>query len=89
MTFQVALMEEQGVTFAIVEVEPHVLYNRGRAYSGALGFVRYFPGKPIILMARDSRGMPTYWGYDENDDIVDFLSGLHISQIPLKEYTVN
>lgn len=86
MTFQGALIEEQGVTFAIAIVKPHVLYNRGTAHSCALGFVRYFPGRPIVLMAQDSRGIPTYWG---RPDIVDFLSGLHISQIPWKEYTVN
>jgi len=45
-----------------------------------------FPGLPIILMAQDGRGVPTYWG---RKDIVAFLAKLHVPQIPWKEYTIS
>ena len=40
---------------------------------------------PIVLMAQNSRGVPTYYG---RTDIVNFLRKVHPSRIPWKEYTV-
>jgi hypothetical protein len=83
--FQGAVIKEQGVTFAIVVVKPSVLQVRSTSENFAGSMSRYFPGLPIILMAQDSRGRPSYWG---RTDIVNFLSHISISQIPWKEYTV-
>lgn len=83
---QGAVIKEQGVTFAIVIVKQHVLQSQSGAQEAAQAFRAYFPGLPLILMAQDSRGIPTYWG---RRDIVDFLAKIHISQIPWKEYTFN
>jgi hypothetical protein len=38
---------------------------------------------PIILMAQDPFGVPTYYG---RKDIVAFLANLDVSQIPWQEY---
>lgn len=86
MRFQGAVIREQGVTFAIVIVKTHVLQNRIEANDLALQFGDVFPGMPVILMAQDSRGVPTYYG---RDDIVKFLARVHIRQIPWKEYTLS
>jgi hypothetical protein len=86
MKFQGAVIKEQGVTFAIVIVESSVLSSQSARESAAQSFSPFFPGIPIILMAQDSRGIPTYSG---RKDIVNFLANIHISQIPWKEYTVN
>ena len=45
-----------------------------------------FPNTPIILMAQDNKGVPTYQG---RKDIVNFLVNIDINQIPWKEYTVS
>jgi hypothetical protein len=86
MKIEGAVIKEQGVTFAIVVVKQYVIQSRTESEEAARGFAFYFPGIPIILMAQDSRGIPTYWG---RKDIVNFLANLHVSQIPWKEYTFN
>lgn len=83
---QGAVIKEQGVTFAIVIVKRHILQSQLESQKTVQAFVPYFPGLPIILMAQDSLGTPTYWG---RTDIVNFLANIHISQIPWKEYTFN
>ncbi|MBW9248527.1 MAG: hypothetical protein GJU72_05500 [Acidithiobacillus ferriphilus] len=83
---QGAVIKEQGVTFAIVIVKQHILQSQSESTKTAQAFMPYFPGLPIILMAQDDRGIPTYWG---RKDIVSFLANTHISQIPWKEYAFN
>ncbi len=85
MQFEGAVIKEQGVTFAIVIVKPHVLNSSSQTEQTRRGFAGYFPGLPIILMAQDSRGIPTYQG---RKDIIGFLSNIHVSRIPWKKYTV-
>jgi hypothetical protein len=84
MQFEGAKVTEQGVTFGIVIVRPHVLSStQERAGARALG-TRVFGRIPIILMAQDSRGVPTYQG---RRDIVRFLSEISFERIPWKKYT--
>ena len=85
MSFDGAVVKEQGVTFAIVVVKPHVLNTNSSCDEARQSFSRYFPRMPIILMAQDSRGIPKYQG---KKDIVNFLSNVHPSRIPWKTYTV-
>lgn len=84
MTFDAAVIKEQGVTFSVVVVKSSAL-NSSNKERVRDDYSRYFPRMPIILMAQDSRGIPTY---DGRKDIVQFLANLHISQIPFKRYTV-
>jgi hypothetical protein len=85
MQLQGAIIKEQGQHFAVVIVKPQVINSIERDQVRQ-GFSKYFPGMPIILMAQNSRGMPTYYG---RKDIVAFLSKLHISQIPWKRFSFN
>lgn len=84
MQFEGALIKEQGVTFAIVVVKSHVLDSSSESENARRGFQPVFPGVPIILMAQDSRGIPTYLG---RPDIVKFLANVSISRIPWKKYS--
>lgn len=84
MQFDGAVIKEQGVTFAIVIVKPHIL-NSSEREDVRNSFRSVFPGVPIILMAQDSRGTPTYHG---RKDIVNFLANVHPSRIPWKRYTI-
>lgn len=84
MKLHAALTKEQGVTFAVVVVKSHVLANKQECASSTIAFSRYFPGVPIILMAQDVRGRPTYYG---RPDIVRFLARVPMQALPWKEYT--
>lgn len=86
MKFEGAVIKEQGVTFAIVVVKPNVLNSGIECESVRRGFCSVFPGMPIVLMAQDTRGIPTYQG---RPDIVKFLSKVHPSRIPWKQYNYN
>ena len=86
MQFEGAVIKEQGITFAIVIVKPHVLNNQTEAQNAISSFRIFFPGMPIILMAQDSFGRPTYLG---RTDIVRFLSGISLSRIPWQRYTAS
>ena len=81
-----AVVKEQGVTFAIIVVKKYILDLRAKAQETARSFSRFFPGIPIILMAQDERGIPTYLG---RRDIVRFLANIDHQRIPWKEYTVS
>ena len=85
MKFQGAVIKEQGVTFAVVVVKMHVINNASEAQRAIHSFNPIFPGLPIILMAQDSSGIPTYYG---RTDIVKFMASVPIDAVPWKEYRV-
>lgn len=60
MTFQGSLIKEQGIEFAIVIVKSHVLSSPNIREEVREDFSRFFPRVPIILMTRDSCGIPKY-----------------------------
>lgn len=78
--FQGAMVKEQGVTFAVVIVKQHVLNNHSEAKRLISGFQhRVFGTIPIVLMAQDARGVPSYYG---RQDIARFLSRVPLEAIP-------
>jgi hypothetical protein len=85
MTFQGAVIREQGVTFAIVIVKKHVIDSSSEAGRSIAAFQPVFPGLPVVLMAQDHQGTPTYYG---RQDIARFLASVPLEAIPWKEYTV-
>jgi hypothetical protein len=86
MTFQGSVVTEQGQTFGIVIVAHHVLQNTDEADGMRAFGKRAFGLMPIVLMAQDSHGTPTYVG---REDIVKFLASIDFRRIPWKEYTIN
>ena len=86
MKFQGALIKEQGLTFAVIVVKKSVVDNRLNAQAAIQSFQSVFPGRPIVLMAQDSRGVPTYFG---RPDISKFLARVPMSAIPWQEYTMS
>lgn len=83
MTFEGAVIREQGVTFAIVVVKESALSTLSSAGELINSFRPLFPQLPIVLMAQDWRGTPKYVG---RTDIVRFLASIHPSRIPWKKY---
>jgi hypothetical protein len=86
MQFDGALIKEHGMSFAVVVVKPSTLDNSTPREEARQGFTNYFSGVPIILMAQNNRGVPTYHG---RNDIVKFLANIHPSRIPFKRYSAN
>jgi hypothetical protein len=86
MRFQGAVIREQGQTFAVVVVQRHVIDNQSEATDAIAGFRPVFPGLPVVLMAQDGSGRPTYYG---RQDISRFLASVPMRAIPWREYTLN
>ncbi len=86
MQLQGAVIREQGVTFAVVVVQRHVVEDRLSASQAVGQFGTVFPGMPVVLMAQDSRGAPTYYG---RQDIARFMASVPLRAIPWRTYTVN
>jgi hypothetical protein len=85
MKIQGAVIKEQGVTFAVVIVKKTVIDNSSEANSAIAAFRPIFPGVPLVLMAQDHRGVPTYYG---RQDIARFMANVPLHIIPWKEYTI-
>jgi hypothetical protein len=84
MRFQGAVIREQGQTFAVVVVQRHVVDNRSTAIDAISGFQPVFPGVPVVLVAQDELGRPTYYG---RQDISRFLANVPVRAIPWREPT--
>lgn len=86
MQFQGAVIKEQGITFAVVIVKSQILNNHSEANQLIGSFQQsVFGSIPVVLMAQNSRGVPTYYG---RRDIANFLSQVPLQAIPWKEYTI-
>lgn len=86
MRFQGALVREQGITFGIIVVKPYVLHDSSLADSMRQLGAQAFGLVPIVLMAQNANGIPTYQG---RGDIVRFLARVPMQAIPWKQYTLN
>lgn len=78
-----SIVEEQGVTFAIVLVKDYATQTPAEAAKTREAFQVYFPGMPLILASQDHRGVFSYQG---RDDIVRLLATIDPARIPWKEY---
>ena len=85
MSFDGAVIREQGVTFALVVVKSHIVQNRFDAGKAISAFQPHFPGMPIVLVGQNSRGIPTYYG---RPDIARFMANIPMRAVPWKTYTV-
>jgi hypothetical protein len=85
MRVQGAVIREQGLTFAVVIVKPHVVQNSTEAAETIQAFTPVF-GVPVVLMAQDSQGRPTYRG---RPDIARFMASVPLRTVRWKEYTIH
>lgn len=80
-----AVLREQGVSFAVVIVKPQVVQNSVEAMSAIASFTPVFR-VPVLLMAQDAGGRPTYFG---RNDLARFMSRVPLSAVPWRKYTIN
>ena len=86
MQFEGALVKERNTTFGIVIVKSYILSNKTEADKLIASFQeQIFVGIPVVLMAQDTKGTPTYYG---RKDIVNFLAHIPLASIPWKQYTL-
>jgi hypothetical protein len=85
MVIHGAVIQEKGVNFAVVVVQPQVLANRAGVQKTVDGLKPIFSGLPIVLMAQNENGKPVFCG---RSDLVEFLAGLTVQQIPWQRYEV-
>ena len=78
-----AVVRERGKTFVIIIVKRYVINSRFQANETIEAFQNEFQNIPIILMAQDHRGTPTYYG---RHDIVNILKNVPVECIPWKIY---
>lgn len=84
MSFDAALVREQGVTFAVVAVKSHIVASESSRRDALVAFRPHFPAVPLLLMAQDARGRPTYWG---RPDIVRFLANVPVHALPWRRFS--
>jgi hypothetical protein len=84
-TFEAAIVKRQGVTFAIVAVSKQILDHKIVAGETKKKLKPLFNNLPIVLMAQDADGTPTFYG---RKDLVRFLTRVKLKDVPWKEYTI-
>jgi hypothetical protein len=85
MTFDAALVREQGQTFAVVAVRRGIIDNTVEAESARESFASAFDYVPIVLMEQGFRGRPRYFG---RPDIVRFLANVDFRRLPWKKWSL-
>jgi hypothetical protein len=82
----VALIKEQGVSFAVVVVRRYVMRgSTGQKDELRTTFSSEFGGVPVVLMSQDGRGIPTYYG---RPDLVRWLKNQYVELLPWREFTL-
>ena len=83
MRFQGAVIRDRAATFAVVIVKPHTLRSAHEATRAQLTFAPAFSGMPIVLMAQDPTGAPSFHG---RRDLVAFMSKVNLDAVRWREY---
>lgn len=85
MTFDGAVVKEQGITFGIMVVKRHILADTTRRDQLVSQASRVFGGIPTVLMAQQ-QGRARYYG---RPDIVRFMANVPLAAVPWKRYQLN
>ncbi len=86
MKFQGAVVEEQGIRFAIVKVSSDTFDIPGRARDKMVSFQRLFPNMAVVFMAEESGKAPNFYG---RPDVVRVMMGTDMDGISWQEYTLD
>lgn len=83
MTFEGAVIREQGITFGVMVVKPSVFADSSRRDALVTQASNAFGGLPTVLMAQTSRGQARYYG---RTDIARFMANVPLSSVPWQRY---
>lgn len=76
--WQIALVKEQGINFAVASVKDHVIQNRSEA-ENLISALRVRLGQPVVLLGAQQHRL---YG---RPDIVRFLSNIDPSRLPWRQ----
>jgi hypothetical protein len=78
-----SVMTEQGITFAVVQVQAYKVETPQEAEETIRAYAPLFPGMPVVVMAIGKEAGPTYWG---RDDLANFMARVHPSSVEWRCY---
>lgn len=79
--WQIALVREQGINFAVASVKDYVIQNRSEA-DGLIAALSLRLGQPVVLLGAQRHRL---YG---RQDVVRFLSNVHPSQLPWRRIDI-
>ncbi len=82
---QAAAISLQGCQFVVVLVPMTLITSPGEADMAVDDLQPYFEGVPVVLMAQNEDGSPSYYG---DSQLLGMLAGIPIERMPWKEYRV-
>jgi hypothetical protein len=82
---QAAAISLQGHQFVVVVSQMKLVASPGEADMAIDDLQPYFGGVPVVLLAQQDDGSPSYYG---DSQLVELLAGIPIDKMPWKEYTV-
>jgi hypothetical protein len=80
------MAEKDGTKFAIVQVDKDTMHVPGRAIDTIEALKSTFPNMNIVLMTRDKKGSPIFYG---RPDIVNGLGDASLAEVEWRDVTVN
>jgi len=80
-----SVITEQDITFVIVQVKYSIINSELMRDNIMKMLRKKFVKDPIILMSKDIKGRPTFWG---REDIVKYLSKVQVNEYKWKEYNI-
>lgn len=86
MKVQGAAISREGNNFVVVGAQMDLIKNSGEADMAIERLQTSFGGVPVVLMAQNDKGSPTYYG---DNEIVRLLAGIPLEEMPWKEYSIN
>ncbi|RJP14533.1 MAG: hypothetical protein C4520_21245 [Candidatus Abyssobacteria bacterium SURF_5] len=84
MKFEGAIIEEQGIKFAIVKVGKDIFEVPGRARDRMISFQSFFPDMAIVFMAAETGEVPQFYG---RPDIVRLMMSKPLENIVWEQYS--
>jgi hypothetical protein len=86
MKFEGAVVEENGVKFAVVKVEKDIFEVTGRARDRMVTYQRVFPDMAVVLMSGEPGAPPNFYG---RPDIVRTMMAADLDTIKWQEYSLD
>ena len=85
VNIQAAAISLQGIRFVVVAAAMSLVRSPGDAALVIVDLQERFGGVPVVLMAQDEAGVPTYYG---DDGLLRLLAPIPLDKLPWKEYAI-
>jgi hypothetical protein len=86
MKVQGAVLEEEGIKFAVFKVEKDIFEVPGRARDKMISIQRQFPDMAVIFMSKEPGKAPSFFG---RPDIIRIMTAANMDDVEWKEYILD